>query len=100
VLGWNHRNFYYYPSGIGNGVTSPRALFKYPIRPQFGLIASYEKKVRKLVFSSQININNIFNKYHVIILPNATNGWNTGAALNAVFDQQPRSFVWTNTITF
>jgi outer membrane receptor protein involved in Fe transport len=100
VLGWKQRNFYYYPNGIGNGVTSPRALFKYPIRPQFGLIVSYERKVGKVGVSSQLNINNVFNKYHVIVLPNATNGWNAGAALNAVFDQQPRSFLWTNTITF
>ena len=100
TLGWNYRNFYYYPTGIGNGVTSRRELFKYPIQPQFGIIASYQHKWRNLMFTTQLNINNVFNKYHVVTLPNATNGWNAGAALNAVFDQQPRSFLWTNSVAF
>lgn len=41
---------------------------------------------------------NLFNRYRVIIIPNITDGW--AGPLNVTFDQQPRSFQWTNTIAF
>ena len=49
---------------------------------------------------AQLNVFNVFNHYHVLILPNFTTGWTAAAIKDATFDQQPRTWLWTNTISF
>jgi outer membrane receptor protein involved in Fe transport len=97
-LGWKYRNFYYFPNGVVPGVS--RALFSYPTQVQFDLIAGYTRKIGRYTFSTQLNVANLFNRYHVLILPNANNGYRTPSLLNATFDNQPRAFTWTNEIRF
>ncbi len=97
-LGWKYRNYYYYPSGIVPGIS--RSLFSYPTQVQFDLITGYTRKLGRYVFSTQLNVANLFNRYHVLILPNANSGYQTPTLLNATFDNQPRVFTWTNEIKF
>jgi hypothetical protein len=97
-LGWKYRNYYYYPSGIVPGIS--RSLFSYPTQVQFDLITGYTRKLGRFVFSTQLNVANLFNRYHVLILPNANSGYQTPSLLNATFDNQPRVFNWTNEIKF
>jgi len=97
-LGWKYRNYYYYPSGIVPGIS--RSLFSYPTQVQFDLITGYTRKLGRFIFSTQLNVANLFNRYHVLILPNANSGYQTPTLLNATFDNQPRVFTWTNEIKF
>lgn len=43
-----------------------------------------------------MNIDNLFNHYKVVILPNSS----TGDPRTARFTAEPRSFVWTNSFGF
>jgi hypothetical protein len=45
-------------------------------------------------------VNNVFNRYRIRLVPNATSGFNTPSAINATWYQQPRVYAWTNTISF
>jgi hypothetical protein len=99
IEGWKKRVLYYYTNGIA-GQDSPRALFSFPTQSRFDLIAGYRFKLGRFAVISQLNVNNIFNHYHIIVLPDPTTGWTTPSRLNATFDQQPRSWIWTNTLSF
>lgn len=95
-MGWKVRQFYYYPTGITPG--APRTLFYWPNINNYNLILGYSHKFSRVTWSTQLNVNNLFNHYHIVIIPSPTAGW-TGV-LNATFDQQPRNYVWSNTISF
>lgn len=98
-LGWGYRQFYYYPNGLADPSNSPREMFLWPTQVRFDGILGYTRKIgRKLEFSTQVNIGNLFNRYHVLILPNFTAGWS--GIKDATFDQQPRTWLWSNTISF
>jgi len=100
-LGWKYRQYYYYPNGLSDPANSPRALFYWPTQARFDGILGYRHKLgKKLEFSAQLNVFNVFNHYHVLILPNFTTGWTAAAIKDATFDQQPRTWLWTNTVSF
>ena len=95
-LSWQQRGHYYYPGGVG--LDSDRTLFYRPDRRRFDLIAGYERKLGRFTWSMQVNVANLFNRYQVVILPSSVTGY--AGVLNAVFSEQPRAYVWTNTIKF
>ena len=95
-LGWKYRNYYYWPNGIVPG--GSRVLFSFPTQAYFDLITGYERKFRRFTFSSQVNVSNLFNHYHVLIVPAGNTGYTSG--VNATFDAQPRAYTWTNSIKF
>ncbi len=98
-LGWKYRQFYYYPNGLADPNNAPRALFLWPTQTRFDGVIGYSRKIGKRYgFTSQLNISNLFNRYHVLILPNFTTGFN--GVQDATFDQQPRTYVWSNTVSF
>jgi outer membrane receptor protein involved in Fe transport len=97
LLGWRQTSFYYFPAGVAIE-SGKQEVYRYPDQRRFDLIAGYTRKFGRLTFSTQLNVSNLFNRYRVIIVPNITGGW--AGPLNATFDQQPRSFQWTNTIAF
>ncbi len=98
-LGWQYRQFYYYPNGLSDPNNAPRALFYWPTQVRFDGIFGYSHALgRRYVISTRLGINNMFNRYHVLILPNFTTGY-TGPD-DATFDQQPRSYVWSSTVSF
>jgi hypothetical protein len=97
TFAWKTSMYYYYSQGISN-ITAPRVMFYQPTQALFNGIFGWEHKFRKVNFSTQVNISNIFNHYHVLILPSYVGGW--AGPNNATFDQQPRFYTWTNTIKF
>lgn len=97
TLAWETSMYYYYSQGVAN-IASPRVMFYEPTQVLFNGIIGWEHKFRKVDFITQLNISNMFNHYHVLILPSYVYGWST--QLNATFDQQPRFYTWTSTLKF
>ena len=98
-LGWQYRQYYFYPNGLADPANSPRELFVWPTQTRFDGLLGYRRKFgSRYEFATQLNVANMFNRYHVLLLPNFTTGW-TGVR-DATFDQQPRTWVWSSTIGF
>jgi outer membrane receptor protein involved in Fe transport len=93
---WRVADFYYYPNGYS--ATASRQVFSRPTRGTFDAILGYERKLRHLGWSTQLNVRNVFNRYEVIIRPNNITGWN--GVKSALFTTQPREYTWTNVIRF
>ena len=96
LAGWKRNFYYYYTAPAGPGV--PRSLLMQPTLFRVDPIFGYSVKFRHITWDTQLNITNVFNRYKVVLLPSPTAGW--GGVNNAVFDQQPRQYQWTNTISF
>jgi hypothetical protein len=96
---WRYLITYYY-SSLAN--VSPQNLtqYYYPADWNFDLIAGYSRKIGRFVWSTQINVNNLFNHYHVVFFPNISSGFTSVTNISANFDQQPRAYVWTNSLRF
>lgn len=101
-LGWKNRAYYYYATPItaANALTLQRTLLYTPNTQQFNLISGYSHKFGRYVWETQLNVNNLFNHYVIRLVPNATSGFNTLSAINATWYQQPRTYLWTNTVSF
>lgn len=95
-LAWKRYAYYYYVSSYTP--TTPRRLFDWPDMFRFDGILGYSRKFRRVTWLSQLNIANMFNRYHVVIMPNAITGY--PGVDDATFDQQPRAYTWTNTFSF
>ena len=102
AFGWKNRSYYYYatPINAANALTLRRTLFYQPDSQRFDLLVSYRRKIGRYEWTSQLNVNNVFNQYEVVLYPDGTTGFNNTARINAAFYQQPRSYVWTNTLRF
>ena len=94
---WRYSAFYFYPVGLSNNPTN-RVLFSWPTRTLFTGILGYDWAWRRLRISHQLNVSNVFNHYHVVIIPNYVNGW--AGPNNATFDTQPRSYVFSTRVSF
>jgi outer membrane receptor protein involved in Fe transport len=94
--GWDLRRFYYYVANAGPG--EPRELFRYPTLIEVDSVLGYSRKFGRYTWSTQVNVSNMLNHYDVLITPNSATGF--GGVKGAVFTQQPRSYLWTNTISF
>ncbi len=81
-----------------NGVVidSERRMFSVPDSVRVNAVISYKRKLGRVDWVSQINIDNLLDSSKVIILPNG----NTGDPRTARYTFEPRSFVWTNTFSF
>jgi len=77
---------------------APDAVFALPNLVRFDPILSYTKKFKKVTFQTQLNITNVFNHYHVVVLPNPVTGYS--GINDAAFDSMPRYYSLTNTISF
>jgi outer membrane receptor protein involved in Fe transport len=99
---WKNRAYYYYDTTptAANALTLRRRLLYAPDQQQFNLIVGYTHKFGRYVWRSTVNVNNLFNHYLIRVLPNATSGFNTVSALNATWYQQPRVYLWTNSVEF
>jgi outer membrane receptor protein involved in Fe transport len=97
TFAWKTSMYYYYSQGITK-ITAPRVMFYQPTQALINGIFGWEHKFRKVNFSTQVNISNVFNHYHVLILPSYVGGY--AGPNNATFDQQPRFYTWTNTVKF
>jgi outer membrane receptor protein involved in Fe transport len=99
---WKNRRYYYYatPVTAANALTLRRTLYYGPDQWQFDLIVGYRHKFGRYDFRTGLNVNNLFNHYLIQVLPNATTGFNTITSLNATWYQQPRTWQWTNSLSF
>jgi outer membrane receptor for ferric coprogen and ferric-rhodotorulic acid len=95
ALAYYNRSFYY--------ATPDRArhLFGAPINnPQVNAMFAYTRKFRHVTWRTQVNINNVFNRYVLVLNPNNGTGFNNPGSLNATYYGVPRSYVWTNSFSF
>jgi len=96
-----YRAYYYYTSGItGTLAGAGRQIFYVPGSTTVDGIVGYRYKFRRVSWSTRLNVYNLFNHYQIYLEPDAINGYNSATALNATFNAQPRSYQWTNTISF
>ncbi len=95
-VAWYNRRYYYYPNGVS--VNGERRLFSFPTQARFDLLLGYEKRFGRYTLSTQLNVENLFNSYRVIITPSAINGYS--GPNNAVFDGQPRAWTLSTTLGF
>ena len=96
TVAWQNRRYYYYPNGVS--ATAARELFSFPTQVRFDLLLGYEKKFGRYSLGAQLNVANMFNRYRVVITPNAISGWS--GPNNAVFDAQPRLWTLSTTLGF
>lgn len=92
---------YWYSEPNANGGGSVRKLYQETdVNPQVSPFLSYRRKIGRYAFRTQLNVNNIFNKYAVELRPDATTGFTNEANIGATFVGEPRQYVWTNSISF
>ena len=95
-VAWRLADYYYYPTGYSP--TATRTLLYRPTKALFNVILGYERKFKKVTWSTQLNVDNVLNDYAVFIRPNNISGY---AGINqAIFTNQPREWTWTNTFKF
>jgi outer membrane receptor protein involved in Fe transport len=81
----------------GVAVGTERRMFALDDSLRFNAVVSYKRKFGKRVeWTTQVNVNNMFNSYDIAILPNE----NSGDPRTARFTAEPRTWVWTNTFNF
>ena len=95
---WKALQYYYYPNGYTPGAL--RLPFYAPTAGRADLILGYAHKFGRYVWRSQLNVNNLFNHYDVVLKPNQTTGFGTASSITAAFYGEPRMFQWTNSLRF
>ena len=97
---YNNRAFYtqvFPTSTTGTALQAERVLYRLPRSTVVDFNVSYSHTLwGKYVWSTQLNINNLFDNSEVNVLPSAANS----AVLNARLTNLPRRFFWTNTLSF
>lgn len=68
--------------------------------PQVSSFLSYTRKIGRYGFRTQVNVNNMFNRYKVELSPTTATGYTVENAIGATFVGEPRQYVWTNTVSF
>ena len=96
VSTWRNSGYYYFPTGVAT--PNNRQMFFLPNQTTVSGIFGYEHKFGRYSFSTQVNVNNMFNRYNLVLLPSYVNGWS--GPNNATFDRQPRIYVWSTTVGF
>jgi outer membrane receptor protein involved in Fe transport len=87
---------YWYQNG-----TPKRVLYtESDINPQVNAVLSYSYKIGRYAWKTQLNINNVFNKYKVELRPDGATGYTREENLGATFVGEPRQYVWTNSLAF
>ena len=60
----------------------------------------YEHRFGRVLWRTQLNIENLTNHYKVEMTPNSGSGFTNPASVGIRWDNQPRSYAWSNTFTF
>ena len=93
-LSWDNRTYFYRtPDQVFHLWSAPL------MSPQVNGIVSYRHKFGRFTWSSQVNVNNVFNHYKFALAPNNGAGWTPTTAAGTLYGE-PRSFAWTNTIAY
>ncbi len=89
-----------FPAGSTNTVQAERSLYRLPTSTVVDLNFSYRfklpQRLNRFTFTTQLNINNVFDNSKVWVLPSNTNAAN----LNARLSESPRQFILSNTLAF
>jgi hypothetical protein len=75
-------------------------MFYAPTQSTFNLIAGYKHKFGRFQWEIQLNINNMFNTYQVLLYPTVLGGYSTPTNLIANLDAQPRQYIVTTRLRF
>jgi outer membrane receptor protein involved in Fe transport len=95
-VAWGIADYYYYPTGYSP--TATRTLLYRPTKALFNAIIGYERKFKKVTWSTQVNVDNVLNNYSVFIRPNKISGY--GGINQAIWTNQPREWTWSSTVKF
>lgn len=96
-----YRDFYMYPNGLAaGGPTAQPVMYYLPPFGRIDLILGYTRKFRGFTFSTRLNVYNLLNHYDVIVQPTPSLGYTSPAALTGIYTQAPRTYAWTNTVSF
>ena len=91
---------YWYLEPDGKGGNN-RFLYKESdVNPQVSPFISYRRKIGRYEFRTQMNVNNLFNKYKIDLRPSRATGFTVENAIGATFVGEPRQYVWTNAVSF
>jgi outer membrane receptor for ferric coprogen and ferric-rhodotorulic acid len=91
---------YYYAEPDGRGGNTRKLFKEGNVNPQVSGFIAYHRKIGRYQFRTQMNVDNLFNRYKVEVRPSTVNGYAVEDALSATFVGQPRLFVWTNSVSF
>ena len=99
---YSHDNrTYWYTEPVPGTQGNVRKLFKAPtLDPVFNLILTYERKIGRYGFRTQLNVENMFNQYTVSLRPHGQTGFSNPSNIGATFEGQPRRWIWTNSVRF
>ena len=97
---WQLTSYYYYEPAVTS--SARRLAFVMPRPVRFDAILGYERKVGRYRLSTQLNVNNLFNRYDVVLLPSATTGFlgARGTGIGATFNTEPRLTTWSFSVGF
>ncbi len=95
-VAWRLADYYYYPNGYGP--TATRTLLYRPTKALFHGIFGYEHRFKRVTWSAQVNVNNMFNNYSVFIRPNNISGYS--GIDQAIWTNQPREYTFATTFKF
>lgn len=95
------RNRTYYYTNIqrdssGNITSQSRLLYGRPGGALLNLFAGYTRKFSRVTWSAQLNVENLFNHYQVVLLPDVS----TGVLDQVAFLNEPRLYVLSTTLSF
>ncbi len=96
---WKMLQYYYFPNGSAS-LNPQRLPFYYPNDIRLDGILGYTHRFKHFTFATQLNIINMFNHYHILLIPSQSTGFSVPANINAAFVGQPRAYTWSSTISF
>ncbi len=96
-----YRAYYYYTKGLNGTIGGGgRQIFFMPGGMTFDGILGYSRRFRRVTWSTQLNVYNLFNHYRVYVQPDVVNSYSNPLALSTNYNAQPRSFRWSTTVAF
>ncbi len=101
TITWDHdKRTYWYTEPDGKGGNIRKLYKEAELPPIWKAFARYSRKVGRYMFTTQINVDNMFNAYKVDLRPSGTTGFTVENAIGATFVGEPRAYFWTNTVSF
>jgi outer membrane receptor for ferric coprogen and ferric-rhodotorulic acid len=91
---WNHSYWYATPD-------LKRHLYQAALpNPAVNVFASYSRRFGKYRWTTQVNVNNLFNHYQLNFTPNNGAGFTNPNNIGVSYSGEPRLWVWTNSVQF
>jgi outer membrane receptor protein involved in Fe transport len=101
TIRWDHdKRTYWYTEPDGKGGNIRKLYKEVELQPIWSTFLRYSRKIGRYGFTTQVNIDNMFNTYKVDLRPSGTNGYTVENEIGATFVGEPRTYSWTNSIAF